>query len=286
MSRYRPDIVIADSFGFIGAAIRLAGYRGALWGVEHGGVIQRCKTRTGRTRVRVERLIAAATFTGEIFVSNFVHRIVEPMPQARRSVHIPNPVPAPDAAAALPMGALTLGFAGRLVEGKGIDRAIDLISDLRTTIPNARLLIAGDGPKRPQFEEYAASLDLSRAIEFCGWVNDIPGFWERCHAAVALNDSLEESFCVSVAEALACGRPAVVSDFGAQAELVNPGVSGFIVPAGDRAATVRAARELLDANVVSRLSVEARASASRFHPGLVAKELVNLATGDNARPDS
>ena len=64
---------------------------------------------------------------------------------------------------------------------------------------------------------------------------------------------------MSVAEAMACGRPVVAADAGGTAELVVPGVTGFVVPIGDVLATAERASALFaDADLRGRMGRAAR----------------------------
>jgi glycosyltransferase involved in cell wall biosynthesis len=75
-------------------------------------------------------------------------------------------------------------------------------------------------------------------------------------------------------EALASGRPVVASRAGALAEIVTDGVDGIVVPRGDREALRRSLQALVDdGNLNRRLAENAKASAARFHPDEVLREV-------------
>lgn len=77
-------------------------------------------------------------------------------------------------------------------------------------LPNARLLLIGDGLLRKDVEELAIELGVSSRVSFLGSRSDVPDILGRCH--VMLFPSLWEGIPVSLVEAQACGVPCVVSD--------------------------------------------------------------------------
>jgi glycosyltransferase involved in cell wall biosynthesis len=95
------------------------------------------------------------------------------------------------------------------------------------------LRVAGDGECRNVWEELARGLDIADRVSFSGWTEDVIGHWAGCHVAVTPSNDFVESFCMSAAEAMLMGRPAIVTDRGALPELVVPGVTGQIAAAGD-----------------------------------------------------
>ena len=120
-------------------------------------------------------------------------------------------------------------YFGRLSPEKGVDDLLRAIARL----PQARLIIAGDGPQRAELQTLAASLGLSN-IEFAG------------HLAPAQRDALiaQSRFTVlpshayetlgkTILESYAQGRAVVASDLGSRRELVQQGVTGLLYPVGD-----------------------------------------------------
>ena len=75
---------------------------------------------------------------------------------------------------------------------------------------------------------------------------------------VALCSTAVETFSLAALEAMALGRPVVLSDIGGAAEMVRPGVEGFLFPAGDTAALVGRLAALADADVRSPMGAAAR----------------------------
>ncbi|MGE5307572.1 MAG: glycosyltransferase, partial [Deltaproteobacteria bacterium] len=131
-------------------------------------------------------------------------------------------------------GHLIIGAAGRLSPEKGFDvliRAAKLICDRGQ---NVRFIIAGEGPEREALEKLIASLGLSGRVSLAGFC-DIRSFLEGCALYVQPSREMGESFGLAVAEAMACGRPVIVSAIPAFKEIVDHGHTGMLFREGDHA---------------------------------------------------
>jgi L-malate glycosyltransferase len=100
--------------------------------------------------------------------------------------------------------------------------------------PDARLIVAGDGPERERLEALAGELGL-RDVRFAGWAP--PDVW--------LNGSDVDAQPLSILEAWAAGLPVVTTAAVGIPELVDDGVTGLVVETGDHAALAAAAERLL-----------------------------------------
>ena len=99
--------------------------------------------------------------------------------------------------------------------------------------PGVWLVLAGDGPERPEIERFVRERGLLRIV-FLGYVPypDLPAAYAA--SDLFLHPAREERWGVSVAEALACGLPVIASSrVGAALDLVTPGKNGFTYEAGD-----------------------------------------------------
>jgi len=70
----------------------------------------------------------------------------------------------------LPVDPVRLLCLGRVVADKGFDLALSAFAALSARYPQARLVIAGDGPARPELEQQAVDLGVADVVEFTGWV--------------------------------------------------------------------------------------------------------------------
>lgn len=110
--------------------------------------------------------------------------------------------------------------------------------------PNARFLIAGDGPERPRLEQLAADLGIAERVIFAGMRSDLVDILATIDLSVLCSTAVE---CCpySVLEAMAMARPVVGSAVGGVPELIADGETGRIVPVGDDAALAAAITGLL-----------------------------------------
>lgn len=135
-------------------------------------------------------------------------------------------------------------YAGRLEIEKGVPyllRALHLLPD------RVRLVIAGDGTLRGDYERLSADLGLAGRVEFLGWA-DADGM-ERCYrrcALVVMPSICPESFGKAGVEALTHGRPVVAFAVGGIPDWLDDGVTGLLARPADSAALAAKIRELLD----------------------------------------
>jgi glycosyltransferase involved in cell wall biosynthesis len=135
-------------------------------------------------------------------------------------------------------------FSGQLIRRKGVDILVNAFLRIADQLPDARLLLLGDGPER---RHLAATIppDRREHIEFLGFLQpaDIPRVFAE--ADVFVLPSRHDGWGVVVNEALGAGLPIIASErTGAAHDLIVPGVNGFIVPADDVTALADALLEL------------------------------------------
>jgi glycosyltransferase involved in cell wall biosynthesis len=122
-----------------------------------------------------------------------------------------------------------------LVEKKGIDTAISALAELNKCGVRAHLTIAGDGPDRGRLEKMAADLNCRDQITWLGAVCNSRVFALLGEADLFALPSRQDSngdrdgIPVVLMEAMAAGIPVVAGDLPAIRELVEDGVTGFLV---------------------------------------------------------
>jgi glycogen(starch) synthase len=145
-----------------------------------------------------------------------------------------------------------IGFAGRLVYEKGVQHLVGAVPRLREEHPGLRVVIAGDGPYRPELQDEARRLKLQRAVSFTGFMTEreLPAIFAATDATVV--PSLYEPFGMVALEAAAAGAPLAVAATGGLAEIVQPGVTGVTFPHSDPDALATAVGSLLSDEVFAR----------------------------------
>ncbi|MGA8431733.1 MAG: glycosyltransferase [Candidatus Sulfotelmatobacter sp.] len=109
--------------------------------------------------------------------------------------------------------------------------------------PSTRFVLVGDGKQREIFEKQVAALDLKRNFLFLGRRSDVPEILSCCDIAVL--PSRAEGLPNAVLEYMAASLPIVVSRVGGNAELINDGMTGIVVPPEDSPALSAALLKLL-----------------------------------------
>jgi len=128
----------------------------------------------------------------------------------------------------------TAGYAGRLSREKGVDVLINAFQRVVAQLPDARLLILGDGPERKELEKLAAKLALGSNVQFQGHVSQSEVERQLEHAWVHVVPSrLMEPFGIAAIEAMMRGTAVVASDAGGLAEIVDHDRTGLLVPLAD-----------------------------------------------------
>lgn len=142
----------------------------------------------------------------------------------RRELHIDRAAP-------------VIGSIARIADGKGHS---DLLRAARIVVaerPDVRFLIVGDdrsggGYRLRLLQQQARDLGINHQVIFAGWRDDVPAVLAVINVSVQ-NPTFPEALCVSNLEAMAAGKPVVVTAAGGLAESTVDGVSGYIIPVGD-----------------------------------------------------
>ena len=130
----------------------------------------------------------------------------------------------------------------RLYQEKGIQHALRAWPRVASAVPGATLAVVGDGPYRRALESLAASLGLGgpgsagRPVRFVGALalEELPGCYAAADAFV--NPTVRiNGYDLTILQAMACGKPVVVSNIGSVPTLVTDGADGVLVPPGDAA---------------------------------------------------
>jgi glycosyltransferase involved in cell wall biosynthesis len=108
-----------------------------------------------------------------------------------------------------------------------------------------RLVLVGDGPMRDKIETLIAQLGLQDHVEITGWVSNPEVRQHILTSRAMVLPSFAEGLPVSLIEAMALGRPVISTYVAGIPELVEPGISGWLVPSGSIEALKIAMQEAL-----------------------------------------
>jgi glycosyltransferase involved in cell wall biosynthesis len=134
-------------------------------------------------------------------------------------------------------------WVGRFQPWKGVDVAIRALLH----IPNAILVIAGDGQERANLEQLTAELGLEKRVHLLGSLPraELPAVYAASDLLLATSFA-SETFGIGPVEAQACGLPVVASRFGGFPEVIDEGRTGLLYPPRDAQALATAVNRLLD----------------------------------------
>jgi glycosyltransferase involved in cell wall biosynthesis len=156
-------------------------------------------------------------------------------------------------------GHLVVGMLSTLRPEKGHDVAVEAVGQLRSELPQLRLLILGDGPLRPRIEQLAAP--LGEAVVMAGHQEDVMAALDAVD--VLLHPSFHEAFPTALLEAMAASVPVVATRVGGIPEIVEEETSGLLVDAPPQPDAVAAALRRLAADESLRRQM-GRAGRERF----------------------
>lgn len=296
--REQPDVVHthtakAGALGRLAAAgynaTRARRRRAVVVHTFHGHVLQGYFSRAGTTTVRaVERLLA-----------RFTDRIVTISPSQYDDIVQRYRVGSSDRTVVVPLGleldflrgnlsgrslrpelgiregAIVFGYVGRLVPIKDVPTLVRAFVRVVQALPDAHLLIVGDGPARPEIEALVDASALHLRVRLLGWREDLDRIYGTIDVGVI--SSRNEGTPVALIEAMAAGRPVVATRVGGVPDVVAHDETGLLVPPGDvealSGAMIRLGR---DAECRSRLGTRARAASTRFRQERLVEDIENL----------
>jgi len=125
-------------------------------------------------------------------------------------------------------GSPIVGVVGRLEPEKGHPTLIDAWPLVLARVPEAYLLVVGEGSRLEALQDQARSLGLDGKVVFTGRRDDVPAVTAALDVAVL--PSYREAQGLTILEAMALSRPVVASNVGGIPEMVEDGVTGLLVP--------------------------------------------------------
>lgn len=164
---------------------------------------------------------------------------------------------------------------GRLVARKAVDQLISVLKD--TGMPNAHLVIVGNGPQEPALRQKANELGLAGRVHFMGHTSESDKFRLLQMSDVFVSTSQHEGFGLVFVEAMASGLPVICYGYGGQTDFLIDGVTGHVVPLNDTAAfTDRCRRLISDRESTRRIGAENRVRVEELYIDNCARQYERL----------
>ncbi len=170
-----------------------------------------------------------------------------------------------------------VGFVGRLEPVKNPKVLLDVLKILLNKDVPAELWLIGDGTERTAIKNRIHELELQEKIHLFGYQNNPSGFLYQCD--VYVQPSLSEGFGLAVVEAMGCGLPVIATATGGTSEIIQDGVTGWIVEKSDTVSLVDALLKAwqLGSDQLFEMGEKARRSVeNRFDPITYLEQLERL----------
>jgi hypothetical protein len=152
-------------------------------------------------------------------------------------------------------------FIGLIIPRKGIDKIIRMADKLRKE--DVVFMLAGDGPKKKEYEEQVSKLKLEKKVIFLGWRTDTPRLYQASDMLVLPAEG--EGLPGVVMEAMSFGVPCVASNIPCIPDLIDDGKSGYLCDKDKPDEFAARIKELLrDSNKKKRMGQEAQKKIKSF----------------------
>ena len=168
-------------------------------------------------------------------------------------------------------------FVGRLHPVKGVQYLLGAMSIVHRELPEAKLILVGDGEEREHLETLTDNLGIRECVEFAGRVphERVKDYMNQ--AEVFVLSSLSEGFPVTILEAMACGLPVVATRVGGVPDIIEDGTNGYLVDAMNQEQIAEALLKLLQNDQLRKeISNNNRKEAERYRWNTVAATLEGI----------
>lgn len=124
-----------------------------------------------------------------------------------------------------------VGFVGRLAWEKGPDEFLRVAARVHQKRPALHFVLVGEGPLREQLVQLVHELGLEDCVHLAGLWDDMSEVYSALNVLVVTSRS--EGMPLAVLEAMACGRPVIAMAVGGVAEIIEEGVTGYLIAPED-----------------------------------------------------
>lgn len=121
---------------------------------------------------------------------------------------------------------ITIGSVGRLEKVKGYDILLKSIEQLKSNNIKFKCLLIGDGSELDNLMKMSKELDIEEYIEFLGYKNDVYNYMDKID--IYIQPSRQESFGISIIEAMNKVKPVIASKVGGVAEIIENQKNGLL----------------------------------------------------------
>lgn len=164
---------------------------------------------------------------------------------------------------------------GELNANKNQITVIKAVEKLAKKYPQILLLLAGNGPKNEELRDAIAEMRLQENVQMLGYRTDLEKYVNASDLVVSA--SFREGMPLNIMEAMICKKPVVASNNRGHRELVENGVTGYIVAPVDVEGFVREIERFLkDREFLQKMSDDLRGKAYRYMTKNVKEELKDI----------
>lgn len=243
--------VVAGLVGFLTrkpviVKLGAGGYMGDVWKIHNHAMAGRAKVVLVRLLIR--RFLALSTEIADelrsigvpeariVRVANGVdvRRFCPPQPGDREQLH---------RALGL-MGKVICVFSGRMVEEKGVFELLEVWTSVVQQIPDAQLVMLGEGFQFDQVKQRVQELSLGGSVLLPGKTDRVDLYLQAADLFVL--PTWSEGMSNAILEAMAVGLPVITTTIGANPDVVHDRITGLLVPPKDRDQLERALLEMLN----------------------------------------
>jgi glycosyltransferase involved in cell wall biosynthesis len=217
-----------------------------------------------RSRVRV--IVTVSRYFAEVLANDGLGPRVE---------HIYNGLILPEPSPIVNLNRLL--YVGRLEQVKGVAFLLRALAKVVQVAPSVRLEIVGDGPQRRDLEALAREQGLGEYVTFHGWLGRESVLDQYREATILIIPSIgPEAAALVCVEALAVGRPVIVTNVGGMPEFIEPNKTGIIVPPGRPDDIASAVIDLLGREDLSDIAQACSDSAQKYSMGVFLDRIEEL----------
>jgi glycosyltransferase involved in cell wall biosynthesis len=154
---------------------------------------------------------------------------------------------------------LLIGWVGRLTRDKGPDILLRAVAQVRPEFPDARYILVGEGPYRPEVERLITELALGDVVHLLGQRTNMPAVYASCDLMVS--SSRQEGLPMAILEGMAAGLPWIATSVGSVPMVVRDSQNGILIPPENAEVLAKSMIQLM------------RSTKERTHMGIAARSL-------------